>query len=63
MHQYKLEADQLESSFAEKALVVLVDTKLTMNQQCTLVAKVASSILGCIRSSITSRLRAVIIVL
>lgn len=32
MHQYKLEAEQLESGLAEKALLVL-----TMNQQCTLV--------------------------
>lgn len=34
MHQDRLAADQLKSSSAEKALVVLVDTKLTMNWQC-----------------------------
>ncbi|KAK4825930.1 hypothetical protein QYF61_003425 [Mycteria americana] len=39
MHQYMLGATQPESSFAEKALRVLVDTKLNMSQQCTLVAK------------------------
>ena len=37
---------------------VLVD-KLTMSQQCTLKAKVANSILGCIRKSIASRSREV----
>ncbi|GAB0206125.1 mitochondrial enolase superfamily member 1 [Grus japonensis] len=35
-HQYMLRATQLESSLAEKALGVLVDTKLNMNQQCAL---------------------------
>ncbi|PKU29049.1 hypothetical protein llap_20647 [Limosa lapponica baueri] len=60
MHQYKVKAHQLESNLAEKALVVLVDTKLTMNQQCILVANWVSSILGCIRS-IASRVREVIL--
>lgn len=35
-HQYMLRATQLESSFAEQALRVLVDTKLVVRQQCTL---------------------------
>lgn len=35
-HQYKLGSEQLESNFAENALEVLVDSKLTMNQQCAL---------------------------
>lgn len=39
MHQYKLEPDQLESSLAENALVVLVHTKFIINWQCMLVAK------------------------
>lgn len=38
-HQYMLGANQMESSSAEKNLGVLVDTKLMMNQQCTLAAK------------------------
>ncbi|KAK4825178.1 hypothetical protein QYF61_024658 [Mycteria americana] len=54
-HQDRLGADQLGSSFAEKALELLVDTKLTMSQQRALVAMVANSILGCIRKSIASR--------
>ncbi|KAK4829957.1 hypothetical protein QYF61_008088 [Mycteria americana] len=51
----------LESSLAEPDLGVLVDTKLNMSQQRTLVAKKANVILGCIRQSIASRLREVIL--
>lgn len=32
-HQYMLRADQLEGSFVEKDLEVLLDTKLNMSQQ------------------------------
>ena len=51
----------LERSFADKDLGVLVDSKMTMSQQCTLVAKAASGILGYIRRSVASRLREVIL--
>ena len=61
MHQYRLGSDWRESGFAEKALGVLVDTKLTMNQQCVLAAKKANGILGCIRRSVASRSREVIL--
>ncbi|KAK4817027.1 hypothetical protein QYF61_026033 [Mycteria americana] len=60
-HQYILGAPQLESSLAEKDLGVLVDTKLTMSQQCALAAKAANGILYCIRQSTASRLRKVIL--
>ncbi|KGL81176.1 hypothetical protein N309_00814, partial [Tinamus guttatus] len=60
-HQYRLGTDLLESSSAEKDLGVMVDDKLTMRQQCALVAKKANGILGCITKSISSRSREVIL--
>lgn len=61
MHQKRLWAEWLESSFTEKDLQVLVGSRLNMSQQRSLVTKKASSILVCIRKSITSRSREVIL--
>jgi len=45
-HQYILGTDWLESSSEEKDLGVLVDSKLNINQQCTVAArKVTNSVL------------------
>ena len=56
-----LGVNQLESSFGEKELGVLLDTRLNTRQQRALLAKVANGILGCIRRSVASRLREVIL--
>ncbi|KFV84373.1 hypothetical protein N308_15990, partial [Struthio camelus australis] len=58
MQQYRLGVDLLESSSAEKDLGVLVDNKLNVSQQRALVAK---GMLGCIRQSVASRWREVIL--
>ena len=57
MHQNRLGANLLESTFADKDLGVLVDNRLTMSQQCALVAQKANGDLGSIEKSVASRLR------
>jgi len=63
VYQYRLRADLLESSAVERDLGVLVDDRLTMSQQCVLAVKKANGILGCIKKSVASRSREVLLCL
>ena len=59
-YPYRLGDDLLERSSEEKDLGVLVGNRLTMSQQCALVAKRAKGILVCVKRIVVSMSREVI---
>ncbi|RMC12337.1 hypothetical protein DUI87_09851 [Hirundo rustica rustica] len=57
VHLYRLGAGLLGSSSVEKDLGVWLDSKLSLSQQCVLVAKKTNGIQGCIGKTVASRSR------
>lgn len=61
MYQKRLGTDLLKRSSVDKDQGVLVDNRMTTSQQCVPVAKNVNGILGCVKKSVTSRLREVLL--
>ena len=60
-HRYRLGGEWLESRPEEKNLGKSVDERFNMSWKCELAAQKANCILGCIKRSVTSRLRELIL--
>ncbi|PKU33670.1 pol- hypothetical protein [Limosa lapponica baueri] len=60
-YQYRLGDELVKSSSGEKNLGTVVNEKLDMSWQCALAAQKAKHILGCIKRSMASRLRELIL--
>lgn len=63
MYQYRIGADLMGRSSAEKDLGLLMNNRLEMSQQCALEAEKANGILGCIKKSMVSILSEVILLI
>ena len=60
-YQYKLEDEKIEHRPVEKGMGILVDGKMDMSQHCALAAQKADYILGCIKRSMASRVKEVML--